>query len=146
MKSIAFRVLGLPAPGGSKKAFFRPGMKYPSIVEDCERNKPWRDSVTAAALEAMSGQPPMIGPLYLKVTFNMPRPKGHHGSGKNAGKVRESAPPYPAVKPDATKLLRSTEDALAGIIWRDDAQVVTQHVEKVYGAPIGAMIEVFEMN
>jgi Holliday junction resolvase RusA-like endonuclease len=38
----------------------------------------------------------------------------------------------PVVMPDATKLLRGLEDALTGVVWHDDAQIVSQHVEKRY--------------
>jgi hypothetical protein len=48
---IRFFVPGIPAPGGSKKAFHhaKPGK---IIVKDaCKRNKPWRDTVASFALE-----------------------------------------------------------------------------------------------
>jgi Holliday junction resolvase RusA-like endonuclease len=38
------------------------------------------------------------------------------------------------VAPDTTKLVRSTEDALKGICWRDDSQVVYQVASKEYAA------------
>lgn len=138
---VAFFVPGIPQPGGSKRGFVNPKTKRVIITEDAKRNKPWRASVQAFALEACAGGP-LSGPLCLRVTFVLPRPKCHFGSGRNAAVVRDSAPVYPAKKPDTTKLLRSTEDALTGIVWHDDAQVVEQHVLKIYGDRPGAHIEV----
>ena len=39
---------------------------------------------------------------------------------------------YPITKPDATKMLRAVEDAMTGIAWLDDAQIVRQVVTKRY--------------
>lgn len=50
------------------------------------------------------------------------------------------------VKPDATKLWRSTEDALTGIAWRDDAQISVQVVEKRYGSQSGALIQISSLT
>jgi Holliday junction resolvase RusA-like endonuclease len=143
---ISFRVPGIPQPGGSKRGFVTKAGRV-AIVEDAKKNKPWRVSVQGAALAAHSGGP-LSGPLALRVVFVMPRPKGHFGSGRNAHVVRASAPRFPASKPDTTKLLRSTEDALSGVLWADDAQIVTQHVTKRYahvGEGPGAWVEVEEV-
>jgi len=58
----------------------------------------------------------------------------------NPDMVKMSAPPYPDKKPDCTKLLRALEDSLTGIIWKDDCQIVEQHVSKVYSPNPGAKV------
>jgi Holliday junction resolvase RusA-like endonuclease len=78
----------------------------------------------------------------LEVLFVLPRPKGHHGTGRNAGVPKASAPQWPTVKPDTTKLLRAVEDACTSILWRDDAQIVIQTACKVYGDPARCEITV----
>ena len=45
-----------------------------------------------------------------------------------------------------TKLVRAVEDALTGLVWRDDAQVVVQTVRKRYGHPERAEVLVQEIN
>ena len=140
-----FWVPGVPQPGGSKKAFMNPRTKRIVVVDACKRNKDWRTSVQASAVDHYDGNP-VTCPLSLTVNFVIPRPKGHYGTGKNADKIKASAPLYPAKKPDATKLLRSTEDALTGIIWRDDAQIVEQVVRKTWGEKSGAWIKVETMG
>lgn len=154
--NISFFVPGLPRPGGSKRAFVlrrrdgtivtRPGgSPVVNITEDAKCNKEWRNAVGWYARKEMTGTP-TAGPIELIVQFVLPRPKGHFGSGRNAGMVKASSPAYPTGKPDCTKLLRSTEDALKNILWLDDSQVVKQVVTKVYGDTPGAMILVREIT
>jgi Holliday junction resolvase RusA-like endonuclease len=50
--------------------------------------------------------------------------------------------------PDVLKLCRATEDALNGVVWRDDSRNVCMHIEKVYaepGEPEGAHIRVWAL-
>lgn len=42
-----FFVAGVPAPGGSKKAFIVNGRA--NVTDDCKRNAPWRNSVSITA-------------------------------------------------------------------------------------------------
>ena len=72
-------------------------------------------------------------PLRCDLTFYMPRPKAHYGAGKNAGKVKASAPTRPTGKPDVDNLFKSTTDAItrAGV-WRDDSQLTDCKIRKRY--------------
>jgi Holliday junction resolvase RusA-like endonuclease len=140
MTVLRFSVFGKPQPAGSKKGFVNPKTGRVIITEDAKNSKPWRQQVAGAAEHAagIAGDGWAVcdpRPMRLEVAFILARPKGHFGSGRNAGTVRASAPAFPATKPDATKLLRAVEDALTGVVWRDDAQVVEQAVWKLYGEP-----------
>ena len=42
---------------------------------------------------------------------------------------------WPECRPDLNKLSRACLDALTGIVWRDDSQVVRLEAEKEYGVP-----------
>ncbi|MFA4972143.1 MAG: RusA family crossover junction endodeoxyribonuclease [bacterium] len=142
--TLFIRVYDAPQPGGSKKGFVNPKTGRVIILEDAKRNKPWRQSVKAAALDAIakaSAWSMPDGSVKLTITFYMLRPKGHYGTGRNAGMLKQTAPRFPTTKPDLTKLVRSTEDALTGIVWHDDAQIVTQVLFKRYAdedSPVGA--------
>ena len=158
---IEFFVPGIPRPGGSKTAMpiygrsghavttltsagkHRPVLRY---VDDAKGNKEWRAAVAGHARQKYGAQQPMVGPLSIRVVFWMPRPKGHFGTGRNAGTVKAGAPTFPAFKPDCTKLMRSTEDALKGILWEDDSQIVHQEIDKMYGDEPGASIEVWRAD
>lgn len=171
---LVFEVIGHPEPAGSKRAvpIRRKGgggwVSGGSRVIDANPNVlGWKTEVALAAHAAMMRlhrdnqagcvipppdtlpaptRPPLFeGPVGLAVVFTLLRPKGHHGTGRNAGKLRDSAPDYPCVKPDATKLLRGVEDAMTGVIWRDDAQVVEQFVSKRYGQPERVKVTVWTL-
>ncbi len=142
---ISFFVPGLAKPGGSKRAFMRPGMKYPSITDDCKGNKNWRAVVAVFARQAYQG-PPLTGPLSLTVRFMLPRPQSHFRGGRQGGRLREDAPHWHTKKPDCTKLLRALEDACTSILWVDDSQIAHQEVEKVYAAMPGAMVTVRQLD
>jgi Holliday junction resolvase RusA-like endonuclease len=110
------------------------------MVDAGRGNKEWRSVVALVGREIMMGRAPFTAALALRVTFVRPRPKVHYG----ARGIKASAPQSPTTKPDATKLLRALEDALTGICWIDDAQIVAQLVRKVYGAEPGAFVEVWK--
>jgi Holliday junction resolvase RusA-like endonuclease len=105
-------------------------------IDDCNRNAAWRELVAASALRQRSPRWPLRGAVAVSVTFWLPRPKGHY---RRNGTLRPSAPPEHLVKPDATKLWRSTEDALTGIVWADDAVIIEQTVTKRYADRIFAV-------
>lgn len=74
-------------------------------------------------------------PVVLEMTFYRPRNKGHYGTGRNAGVLKDSAPTHPPVKPDVDKLTRAILDALKNVAWHDDGQVVGAPAWKEYGTP-----------
>ncbi len=130
-----FRVMGLPAPQGSKnfKGFSGNGKAY--MQEASANLKPWRDSVIWTCVSTSGYR--AIGPLSVSITFYMPCPN------KPRWKV-------PAVKPDIDKLVRSTLDALkiAGRI-EDDCRVVELIANKQFATPdhpAGAHITVREIQ
>jgi Holliday junction resolvase RusA-like endonuclease len=136
---------GIPKPGGSKRAFKHRHTDRIIVTDDAKGNADWKRDVKVFAHMAHPA-PPLDGPLAVSVVFIMPRPKWHFGTGGNSGKVKSSAPMHPTTKPDATKLWRSTEDALTGVLWLDDAQVVEQSVKKIYGDTPGAQVTVWQLT
>jgi Holliday junction resolvase RusA-like endonuclease len=139
---IHLTVLGRPQPAGSKKAFQHPRTGRIVVTDDAKHSRPWKQQVAGAArdalIEAREGDrfaALLTGPLRVRFEFFFVRPKGHYGTGRNAHLVKASAPDFPTVKPDTTKLVRAAEDALTGVLWRDDAQIVEQTASKHYGTP-----------
>jgi crossover junction endodeoxyribonuclease RusA len=138
---VTITVVGQPAPAGSKRYVGQSKAGRGIMIESSKAVKPWREAVKAAALEAMAGRPVMEGPLRAAMIFTLPRPK----SAKKASDT-------PCRKPDLSKLVRSTEDALTDAgVWADDARVVTLVARKCYPgqheraqALPGAWIEVHE--
>lgn len=134
---IRFFVPGHPACAGSKK-YVHIGGRI-KLIDDCSRNKVWRQAVRREANKAYPFDL-LIEPVVLGLEFTFIRPKGHFFRRKSGVVLRPDAPLYPDVAPDLTKLVRAVEDALTGVIWRDDCRVVGQSNLKVYGEVQGARI------
>ena len=85
----------------------------------------WRYDVRQAATDAMHGRSPFHTAMRLMVDIALPYPattirKKQHGW-------------WPHIKkPDIDKLLRAVMDHLTGIVWVDDAQVISCIVTKRY--------------
>lgn len=145
MSELRFFVPGIPKTAGSKRAFINPKTGRPIITDDNRKGKDWRASVQHFAREGMQGRDPMTGALEVHFEFVMPRPKGHYGKGRHAGRLLDSAPRHPETRPDVLKMSRAVEDALTGIAWRDDAQIVEERLVKIYGEQPGVLVVIREM-
>ena len=106
---------------------------------NARRLKAWDTALREAAALAVGrvAVPPFVGvPLRATMVWRLVRPGGHfHAKGPHAGELRAAAPRWPITKPDGSKLLRSTEDTLTGIVWGDDSQIVEWFLRKCYAAP-----------
>lgn len=128
---VEFFAGGVARPKGSARAFTAASGKA-HVAPASSKEKGWRAGVANAAVAAMAGRAPLDGPLTIDVVFYMPRPRSHYRTGKNFDQLRETAPVAPTSSPDASKLLRSIEDAMNGIVFTDDARLVTLLVSKRY--------------
>lgn len=138
MAKIAFTVHGVAQTAGSKRAFpfaKKSGGLGVRVTDDNAKSRDWKTLVALEAGRAYSG-PLLDGALRLTLVFHRPRPKGHFGKRG----LLASAAAYPTTKPDVLKLARAVEDALTGVIWRDDAQICQEILEKRYGE--SAMVDV----
>ena len=140
MQSIEFTVLGKPITQGSKQAYVRDGRAVIVDVSNkattttpAKQLDKWKALVADAAHVAMNQiDPPWSGPIQLDVEFVLKRPESHY---TRVGKqLTKSAPRHHVTKPDRTKLLRAVEDAMSGIVYHDDSQVVAGEPTKRYAA------------
>ena len=143
---IEFDVIGEPAPQGSKRTVpirnregrivQKNGRDLTRTIEDNPRLPQWRQEVAQAAKsarESVALKGLLTCAVALTLEFYRPRPKGDFGTGRNAGKLKASAPPYAIKRPDTLKLARAVEDALTGVVWVDDSQVVRHSLSKDWG-------------
>jgi Holliday junction resolvase RusA-like endonuclease len=91
----------------------------------------YKAALQLAAYQEYKGEP-LDCPLKVSILFVMLRPAGHYGTGKNEGKLKASAPCWHSTKSDVDNILKSTLDAMTGILWRDDCRVSMAMVEKRY--------------
>ena len=138
-EAITIEVRGMiPAPQGSKRHVGKGIM-----IESCKAVKPWRNAVAEAAVQA--GAYPLMGPISFDAEFIFPRPRSHYRTGKKSDQLKPNAPYLHSVKPDVSKLQRSTEDALSGVAFQDDARIAQASLTKRYadeGELPGAVIVV----
>lgn len=125
---IAFVVHGHPEPAGSKRSVPM-GQRW-GVIDANPKSKGWKGKVEQVAGEFWAGRPLLQGPLRVEFCFFVQRPKAHFSA---KGGVKATAPAYPTTKPDVLKLSRGVEDALSGVIYRDDAQIVEEVLSKRYG-------------
>ena len=132
MNDIFIPVIGIPAPQGSKRH-----VGNGIMIENSKRVKPWRQDVKEAALIHYDGEI-IDQAVEIEIIFMFARPKSHYGTGKNARKLKPSAPVFVTSKGigDVDKLQRSTYDALSqssgGTVLKDDSLVVKNRNMKRY--------------
>lgn len=132
----AFRVAGLPVPQGSSRAFARNGRAH--IVSTSARLSAWRTDIATEARAAMAGRAPVTGPVRVQLDF-VPavRPAAHFlpaNLRRMHPELRLDAPVWMASAPDADKLGRAGLDAMTGVVYADDRQVVVLHITKRWPA------------
>jgi len=154
MRRLEFRVYGVPAPKGSLQGG---GMRcqlcggsgktaaghcpkchgrgfYSWVHDDNTRTRPWMAVLKAEAQLAVSrdlrGAPLYRGPVHVDLIFWLPKPAS----------LPKRRPSAPTKKPDLDKLARSVLDALTGVLWHDDAQVIGILASKVYGDRPGCQV------
>lgn len=134
---IEFRVPGIAAPQGSKKAFKTRGGRI-ALVESCSRVKPYRATVALAAREVWA-EGATHGTVGVSIAFTFVRPKSHYNA---KGVLRAGIATHPG-KPDIDKLCRAVLDSLTGIIYADDSQVVSLVATKSYGNTAESRISIY---
>lgn len=82
------------------------------------------------AWEKVNGKEPFTGPLLMKLYLYMPIPKSETKANKL--KMLEKKK-LPTKKPDIDNLVKSIMDALNGVAYEDDSQIVTLLAKKYYG-------------
>ena len=139
----ALRTLAIHVPGDirgkGRPRFSRRGGKPRTYTEPkTETAENW---VKACAIKQV-GQPVLLGALALQVrivvSVPLSWPKKRQAAAL-AGLER------PTGKPDADNTLKLLADALNGIVWKDDAQIVDARVTKAYREKPGAWLSVFQV-
>lgn len=122
---FGLKIPGTPQQRGSKspKIIRRPGSRSGLGVVCPDSNlksKSYMQMVSLRAKEAVA-KPPTSKPVVVSIQFYFRRPKSHFRAN---GDLKPSSPIKHVQTPDLAKLVRCLEDALTGIVWQDDKQVV----------------------
>ena len=140
---IHFDVIGEPKAQPRPRAFAkRFGTKFVARVYDAGTAEGWKAEIALAARPHLPAKP-IYGPIGLTVAFRFSRPRSHYGTGKNAARLKASAPRHHTSKPDLDNLIKAVKDCLTTIgMWRDDSQVIHEISSKEYAVPPGVSISI----
>jgi Holliday junction resolvase RusA-like endonuclease len=137
---IEFIVPGQPVPKGRPK-FARRGKNV--VAYTPAKTVAYETLVQRAAGAAMAGREPTARPVRLVVSLALQVPASWSKKRQAmaiAGTIRATK------KPDADNVLKGLKDGCNGIVWRDDAQVVSIELSKAYGENPCAAVSVLELE
>ena len=103
------------------------------------RTKAYELHVGLAARRAMSGRPMLCGPVGAHFRFTFPFPRSWSRARREGARWR------PAV-PDLDNLAKACADALNGIVYADDAQIVSLTCSKQYGPQAHTFLQLWEIR
>lgn len=132
---LAFKLEGTPTGKGRPK-FARRG-NFVSTYTPL-KTKLYEDQIREVASKAMGEVEPLDTPITACFYITMPVPASY---SKKAREACLSGATRPTKKPDCDNVIKAFLDAMNGIVYLDDCQVVDLHAKKVYGT-VG-MVEVY---
>lgn len=95
------------------------------------KTRTWEGIARSLAMDAMRGRPPLDGPLAVHIHIVLRIPESWPQWKKDLAKTSTI---WPTVKPDSDNVEKAVKDALNGVAWGDDCQVVATTKLKFYGA------------
>ena len=127
-------------PVGKQRArYARRGNFVQTYTPDKTRN--YEALLKEAAIEAMGSSEPLETPVSLYLYIRVPIPKSF-----SKKKVQDclNGLEQPMKKPDSSNVLKSVEDAMNGVVYIDDCQIINHHITRVYSTLAGVDICVKE--
>jgi Holliday junction resolvase RusA-like endonuclease len=135
---VTFKVDANPV-GKQRARYAKRGNFVQTYTPDKTRN--YESLIKEAAIEAMGSSEPLETPVTLYLYIRAPIPKS---LPKKRIEACLNGLEKPIKKPDASNVLKSVEDAMNGVVYKDDSQIVNIHVAKVYSSVSGVDICVKE--
>ena len=123
-------------PVGKQRArYARRGNFVQTYTPDKTRN--YEALLKEAAIEAMGSSEPLETPVSLYLYIRVPIPKSF-----SKKKVQDclNGSEQPMKKPDSSNVLKSVEDAMNGVVYMDDCQIINHHMTRVYSTLAGVDI------
>lgn len=106
---------------------------------DPPKTAKFKKQLRALATE-MYHDAPVKGEIYLKAAFYRPIQKS---ISKKEHDRRATGAHRPIVKADLSNYLKSFEDALNGVLWKDDAMIVHEEIDKYYSDDPRIEVEIY---
>jgi len=131
--TIMFEVPGPPVGKG------RPRMTRTGHCYTPTKTAQYESKIAWCFQQAAPDHVPIKTAITLHVVAYMPIPASW---SRKKAKAAEEGEIRPTVKPDLDNILK-TLDALNGVAWKDDAQIVTAQVSKAYGEIAALWITIY---
>jgi Holliday junction resolvase RusA-like endonuclease len=128
---VTFKVDADPV-GKQRARYAKRGNFVQTYTPDKTRN--YETLIRDSAIEAMGSSEPLETPVTLYLYIRAPIPKS---LPKKRIEACLNGLEKPIKKPDASNVLKSVEDAMNGVVYKDDSQIVNIHVSKVYSSVSG---------
>jgi len=106
-----------------------------------EKTRTYETLIRESAKQAMGESEPLETPVSLYLYIRVPIPAS---ATKKRLQAISDGIEKPIRKPDASNILKSVEDGMNSVIYKDDSQIVNIHVTKVYSSVPGVDICVKE--
>ena len=136
--SVYFVVTGKPVGKGRPRASTRGG--FVRMYTDA-KTLGYEAAIADEAARAMSGAEPFETPMQMQVSCYYPIPKSWPKKIKQEAIDEER---FPNVKPDLDNVVKAILDALNGVVYRDDAQVINLVATKRYSTDPRVEVYIFE--
>lgn len=133
---LNFDIPGVPVGKGRPRAAARG--KHIQLYTP-EKTASYEGVVALAARQAMAGALLLEGPVATTLEIRLPIPRSW-SKRKQADAL--AGIEYPTKKPDADNVVKAIFDALNGVVWHDDTQVVEIVVRKRYAAVPGVGVAI----
>lgn len=131
-----FHVAGA-AIGKGRPRFARRGAHV--IAYTPEKTKAYESEIKAAAMLAMAGNQVAMGAVYVDIVIHV-EPPASWSKKRRAEALADVT--FPMGKPDIDNVTKGILDAMNGIVYGDDKQVVQMTVVKRYFEPAGVVVRV----
>ena len=135
--SVRIVIPGKPAPkqGGQQATVTTSDGRVISMRYQPAKVRNYAAFVAMCAREAMAGELPFSGPIRRVLTLTISTPKSW-------SKKRRARHNWATVRPDVGNVAKTIDDALQGICYADDKQIVEAEEVKRYGEADGVEIMV----
>jgi Holliday junction resolvase RusA-like endonuclease len=138
MMQIHFQVEGDPK-GKGRPRFSRVG-KFTKVYTD-KQTLTYEAVIATFAKQAMGGTEPLKTPVSVFLYVRLPIPQSYPKKRKEACL---NGSEMPCKKPDIDNIAKTYLDAMNGVIFVDDTQVIDLHVKKLYAEKAGVDVMVME--
>jgi Holliday junction resolvase RusA-like endonuclease len=135
---VTFKVEGNPV--GKQRARYAKRGNFVQTYTP-EKTRTYETLIKDVAKQAMGSSEPLETPVNLYLYIRVLIPKS---CTKKRLEAIQNGSEKPIKKPDSSNILKSVEDGMNGVVYKDDSQIVNIHVTKVYSSQSGVDICVKE--